>query len=360
MTRMRSACLVLLGFAACGDASTDGFVSEYFEIEPSDSDVVCRGTLAEIDAQIVRVKDTLGLPLLSPLLIDYGLAAVEEYCSAITDNFAVGGCASGSLDSTHIAAKYSSVYHEIVHGVRRANGKRGPNFFEEGIAEVLSGFHPFPYDVEIRADDIKRGPKFLAMLPQMEIEAYDYAIAGHFMSWLFATYGDATVVAFLNDDELATDVESVFSNHFGLSLQDAENDWRTSSEEIYTWGNVCDPARDLTWDGSAIEFKGRVDCDASNTIGPSILGTIRTRSNCFTLEQAGSPRVEFTASGGAAEFRQQYCSGPAGPLSPEHYQEKQVMAGEALDLPFSQCTWEVAIATELERPIDFTLRLTRP
>ena len=145
-----------------------------------------------------------------------------------------------------------------------------------------------------------------------------------------------------------------------MSLEAAETLWRTSSEVSYTWGNVCDPARDLVWDGSAIEFTGRVDCDAANTIGPSILGTIRARSHCFTPEQAGSLRVEFMATSGAAEFRQQYCTGPGGPLSPEHYQDKKVLAGETINLPFSHCTWEAVIATELDAPIDFVLRLGQP
>ena len=180
------------------------------------------------------------------------------------------------------------------------------------------------------------------------------------MSWLFATFGEAAVVGFLNDENLAADAETPFASHFGMSLGDAESLWRTSSEEVYTWGNVCNPARDLAWDGSAIEFEGRVDCDTANTIGPSILGTIRTRSNCFTLEHAGSLRVEFMATSGAAEFRQQYCNGSGGPLSPEHYQEKRVLAGETLGLPFSGCTWEVAIATELGEPIDVVLRLNQP
>lgn len=352
--------LFLLGVLGCGEAPGEAFVSEHFEVEPSDSDLLCLGLLEDMEAQFERVTDVLGLPLMSPIQIEYGQLAVDRDCSNITDNFDVGGCALGSLENTQISADYSSIYHEIVHGVRRASGKRGPNFFEEGIAEILSGFRPFPYEVDIRAEDIERGPAFLALLPQAKVVAYDYAIAGHFMSWLFAEFGDTTVVAFLNDDELATNVEVVFAGHFGMSLAAAETLWRTSSEVSYTWGNVCDPARDLVWDGSAIEFTGRVDCDAANTIGPSILGTIRTRSNCFTPERAGSLRVEFMATSGAAEFRQAYCADSDGPLSPEHYQDKKVLAGEALDLPFSGCPCEVVIATELDAPIDFVLRLSQP
>ncbi len=359
MIDVRLTGLLLVGLLGCGDTPDDAFVSEYFEIEPSDSEVLCRGLLEDMEAQFARVTDVLDLPTMSPFQIEYGPSAVEKHCSifGVPD---IPGCTVGLLDRTIIATGYSALYHEIVHGVRRGNGKHGSNFFEEGIAEVLSGFRPFPYIVEMRAADIERGPKFLAMLSGAEIKGYDYAIAGHFMSWLFAEFGDTTVAEFLNDDNFGTDVEAVFAGHFGMSLEAAETLWRTSSEVSYTWGNVCDPARDLAWDGSAIEFTGRVDCDAANTIGPSILGTIRARSHCFTPEQAGSLRVEFMATSGAAEFRQQYCTGPGGPLSPEHYQDKKVLAGETINLPCSHCTWEAVIATELDAPIDFVLRLSQP
>ena len=51
--------LLLLGALGCGDASSEVFVSESFEIEPSDNDVVCRGALEDIEAQFERVKNAL-------------------------------------------------------------------------------------------------------------------------------------------------------------------------------------------------------------------------------------------------------------------------------------------------------------
>jgi len=70
----------------------------------------------------------------------------------------VGGCSQGLREDTYVAAGELSVYHELVHAVRRANSDVGPRFYEEGIAEVLSGFRPFPYSVEIYANEITRGP----------------------------------------------------------------------------------------------------------------------------------------------------------------------------------------------------------
>jgi len=180
------------------------------------------------------------------------------------------------------------------------------------------------------------------------------------MSWLLTTYGDETVVAFLNDDRLDSATEEAFLDHFGLSLHEGDMAWRATSQTVYQWGQVCDPLRDLAWNGSVLEFKGRIDCDAPNTIGPGpdLSHTILSRGNCFSLEAAGELRIELVAPAGLAELRNSECS-PVGPLSPDHFQSKKVKAGEILDRPFAPCTWEIVISTELTKPVDFSVRLTR-
>ncbi len=359
MKSSRTIWLIFLGAAACSDTTPPGFITEHLEVEPSDSDVVCRGSLDDMEAQIVRVAAMLDVDIPFTIPVYFGQSAVDKHCNAFSD-IQLGGCARGLGEDTYVATETLFAYHELVHAVRLVNGAKGPRFYEEGIANVFSGFRPFPYYVEVYANEITRGPESLSMSAWSDFQGDDYAIAGHFMSWLLNTYGEETVAAFLNDARLSTATDEAFLDHFGLSVHEADTAWRLTSETVYQWGQICDPLRDLAWKGSILEFKGRIDCDASNTIGPGpdLQNTIRSRGNCFSLEAAGDLRVELVAPNGLATIRQQECN-PVGPLSPEHFQPKTAKPGEALDLPFAPCTWEIDVSTELTKPIDFSLRLTR-
>ena len=175
---------------------------------------------------------------------------------------------------------------------------------------------------------------------------------------------------FLGSEEEVTleAVESRFLDHFGLSLEEADSAWRTTSFEEYTWGDLCDPARALTWNGSSLELKGGVDCTQPDTIGPSYDGGITTRSHCFTLEEPGLVRVELSATAprATATFRQFGCARDEQ-LDFEYYDLRIVKEGEPRDLPMGACTWEISVTrrglilesrTPVE-PMEFTLRLSK-
>lgn len=351
----RAIVLGLLGLAACEGAESGVFITDHLVIEPSDSDLICRGTLEDMEVQTMRVAKTLGVEVPYPIQVDYGGLAVKEQCDS--SRFPVGGCAQGLDEDTNVAAQPSSIYHELVHAVRLVNGRRGPAFFEEGIAEVLSASWPLFYYTEIWADGVELGPKELAALPRSEFQPAHYFIAGHFTSWLILTRGEEVVANFLNDDELASDASAAFARHFGLSLDDADAAWRSSSNARYIWGYDCEPRYALTWDGPTLEFDGKIDCSTSNTTGP-INDIMSTRVHCFTLDQPGTVRVELIAPGGLAEF---VCRGDItdSPLSFEYFRTLQVPAGEAMELPFEQCAWRLAVKTDVAEPGDFSLRLTR-
>lgn len=354
--RLRTACLGLLGLVNCGEATPGVFFTEHLVVEPYDSEVVCRGTLDDLELQAVRVAESLRVGIPYPIHVHYGPSALAEHCIDSKKGQLLG-CARQLNEDTYIAADASSADHELVHAVRAVNGVRGPRFFEEGVALVLSGIWPRPYAVELQAATVARGPEFLVTVPWGDFQSSDYSIAGHFMSWLYATHGDEAVAAFLHDETFESDTTEAFSRIFGVSLAEAEAQWRSSSETVYTWGTLCDPRHELTWTGTALQFSGRLDCAASNTIGPSVNG-ISTRHHCFTLDQPGTLRVELLAPGGRADLR---CVEEDNwmPVTPEHFQPKKVLAGEATDLPFAQCTWRLTVASDEPGPTDFLLRFTR-
>lgn len=358
MTRTRSILSGLFCVASCGEAAP-GFSTEHLIVEPSDSDVMCRGTLDDMEAQLVRVAAALDVEVLDPIELYYGPSAVAERCIRIP-GVVVGGCADGYGADTFIASEGTSLYHEIVHGVRRSNGMRGPSFFEEGIAVVLSGFRPFPFHLGASPEQLPpvRGPAALARSPDWRIDSEDYGNAGHFTAWLIETHGQETVAAFLNDAHLADAVDEVFTDHFAISLDDAELDWRADSDAEYIFGEVCDPARALAWSGDVLEYSARLACDEPHVRGPDY-NIIGTRSACFPLEAAGTMRVQLIADSGELRLRNQKNCRTVGPLPPEHYQDKTVAASETIVADFAPCTWEVILTTELDTPTDFTLRLSR-
>ena len=359
---MTPICRIVLGLAcvaSCSDDAPAGFVTEHLIVEPTDSDVVCRGTLDNLEAQLVRVAAALDVEVLAPIEVYYGPSAVVEHCTSIP-GVHVGGCTKGFGAEIVVASEFSSLYHEIVHAVRRSNGMRGPSFFEEGIAEVLGAFRPLAFRVTANAEQIPtaRGPAALVRSPDTYIGPDEYGIAAHFMAWLIATQGQETVAAFLKDTRLADAADEAFADHFAVSLDDAELDWRATSDSQYTLGDVCDPARGLAWSGDALEYSAQLACDAPHVIGPAP-DHITIRSACFPIEQAGLVNVRLVAASGELTLRHQGDCVPVGPLSAEHYQDKRMAAGDTIDAPFAPCTWEVIVTTTLASPTDFTLRLSR-
>lgn len=353
---LRAMVLGLATVAGCGPeaATPSSFVTEHLEAEPLDSQVsqvVCRGTLDNMEAQVVRVAEILHVGLPSIIHVDWGPAAVEECCG----NY--GGCAGGLGDKGSCRRRQLLCYHELVHAVRRINGARGMRFFEEGLAQVLSGFRPFPI-IFSGSTETSSSPAMLATIPSDQFTFDDYPVAGHFMSWLFTTYGGDGVAAFLNDAKSmeAETLAAAFEDHFGLSLEAAEDPWRMAPAEYHVWGETCDPAAELDWNGTVLEFHGRLDCDEPRVLGPNS-GAILTRGNCFDLEQPGTVRLELIADSGEATLTNVECHSSG--LPSEHYQTKRVVAGEALEVPFAGCVWEILVEGEFTASTDFTVRLTR-
>lgn len=330
------------------------FHTEHLAVAAYDSDMICGGMLEDMEAQAQRVAGILGVDLPWVIRVHFGTTAVDARCSE-----RLGGCARGLGEEVQVNGDIASIQHELVHGVRLLNGVRGTQFFEEGLAEVLSGVAPYPYATAF--SPVEDGPKVLATRPRGPYALEDYQVAGHFLSWLEDEYGMPAVVAFLVDDDYtsATAVEAAFERHFGLSLAEADQAWRSGSDEWYQWGEICEPSRVLSWQGEVLEWSGRLDCTNDETLGPVVTGHIATRTFCFTPAVSGVLAVELEAPGGEAFIQlAEECSTPAG-LSDEHYHPKEVLAGAALELPFAACAWTVLVKREANEPMDFTLRLTR-
>ncbi|WAS94494.1 hypothetical protein [Nannocystis punicea] len=346
----------ILGCVACGDAERPRYVTEHLEVELYDGEVLCAGTLAIMDMQMERVAAFLGIDPPSQIPVFYGPSAVTEGCGG-----SWGGCARAS----GVFATSGSIFHELVHAVRQSQGDGGAVgtwLFEEGIAEMLSGYRWDPYSAWLHPSEIERGPEVLADFPRGEGKFIpgDYATAAHFVSWLRMVYGDGTLVAFLNDPRYLDGeaYDDAFVSHFGLSMEDADSAWRASAPEEYAWSESCDPSYALAWAGSVLEFTDTVDCEAPHTTGPRDGTYVTLRSHCFTLAQPGTVRVEFLANGGSLRLVPVDCV-DTGEFAPESYDYKSLGGGDELELPFAACTWEVQVDSVASLTLDFTLRLTQ-
>ncbi|PCC71510.1 hypothetical protein SAMN02745121_01055 [Nannocystis exedens] len=347
----------VLGCVACGDAERPRYVTEHLDVELYDGEVLCDGSLEIMDAQVERVSAFLGIDPPPQISVFYGHSAVKDGCGGTW-----GGCARAS----GVYATSASIFHELVHAVRHSQGKPGSVgswLFEEGLAEVLSGFRWHLQSELALPSTLERGPAMLAALPRGEgkFVPEDYPTAGHFMSWLRTTYGDAALVAFLNDPRyLGGDAyEEAFAAHFGLSIAEADSAWRSAAATEYLWSEPCDPARALPWTGSTLEFSDTVDCEAPHTTGPAgEIDAVTLRSHCFTLAQPKMVRAEFEAGGGRLRLMPVDCV-DTGELAPEYYDYKRLKGGETQELPLAACTWEVQVDGIAGLTLDFMLRLTQ-
>ncbi|MCY1061221.1 hypothetical protein [Nannocystis sp. SCPEA4] len=348
--------MALFACAGCSDAERPRHVTKHLEVELFDDDVICAGTLAAMDGQVERVSTMLGLDPPEKILVHYGPSAVKEHC---------GGTWNGCARASGVYANDDSIFHELVHAVRHAQGGGvvGMWLFEEGFGEVMSGYRWDPYYVQEQPDLVVRGPALLAGFPLGEDKFVpeDYPTAGHFVSWLRTKYGDATLVSFLNDERylFGEAPEDAFVDTFGTTIEEADAAWRAAGLTEYVWSDVCDPAYALTWEGATLEFTDSADCEAPHTTGPSgYLGAATLRSHCFSLGQVKALRVEFISDAGALWLMPVGCVDD-GALAPEYYEYKSLKGGEGDELLFAACKWEVQVDGIAGLSRDFTLRLTQ-
>lgn len=360
----RVAGTLALALAACTEKGEEHVVveTERLVVELYDSDVLCRGSLENMERQLERSAALLGAALPARVRVRYGWSAAAERCLGAHD-----GCTNRAGE---IAATEVSVYHELVHAVRLFNGWSGVRFFEEGIADVLAGFRPYPYQVSLAPGEVSQGPVRLLERPWSSFGVDDYKTAGHFMSWLRSVYGDDVLVGFLNlpGDVSLEAVSAAFREHVGVSIEDAEAQWRVEAAPSYAWGDLCEPSRRLPWSGASLEFAGDVDCAEAHVVGPGHDGRISTFGHCFTLEQPAVVRVEVEAdaSRAFATIRQFGCSRDPS-LDIAYYDLAIVYAGAPQELVRGACEWEISVTNpgnlresrSAVEPIGFSVRLTR-
>lgn len=353
--RFGSWVLASLALVACEGGDDAAVVhGDHVDVVPSDEDRVCAGTLDDMETSVEAFTGFLGIELQERITVYYGGSAVEEHCPPD-----VGGCAWPVDTGAAVAAVPQSIDHELVHAVRYASGIRGRRFFEEGIAIYVSAVFSNGFEaLGTPSPAEQRGPLQLYDAASKDIISDDYPTAGSFTLWMFETIGEDPSLAFFADTRYAdtSDVEAAFTDHLGLSIADADAQWRTM-ETVASLGDRCRGAIAVPWSPDGLIFESALDCDEHDTLGP-VNGALSHRKLCIEIPTAVT--LDIIAEGAATDV---YMLGdncaPNQGLDAEAYQDKRIDAATPERHEFAACTWAVVLTGEPDgRGGPLTLRMT--
>jgi hypothetical protein len=349
-----AAALALSGVGpACApdDLEDDGVVeTAHLRITSSEDNPICAGTPLLLESELERIAEALELPLWSEddkLDTRFGVDSVAEVCAPVfEDADEAQGCVRRVNGDLVLAAVEvaNTAPHELVHAVRRHSIPQGPHVFEEGLAEVLSGSDGFPLRVRYPHGDAVRGPVELLDVPLAEL-VYHYPSAASFVSWLWETYDRPTLLSFMNDPAFSDDdaVLPLFEQHFGLSLADAEQAWRSDPRPDPAWGAPCIPERTYSLANGPIELSGDFDCREPTVFGSAYFMSLWPM--CLDVTDNTRVAISFEAEHGELQvLGREPCD--AGPAGAEAYRDKWVKAGNILEEDLAGCRYRMLVSSQ--------------
>jgi hypothetical protein len=229
-----------------------------------DLDAWCPGTLPRLDSHVGALKGLFEAP--EDLVVSYNL-----YPHPISDHDVCPDIALGCiLKGTESAIATTDLLHdhELVHAVWA--DRNIPHFFEEGAATYWGG--------ALSADF--RGLTVRGVLDKhwsSPMGRREYALAGHFTSYMVHTYGVESHIALRRETSKAQsrkDFERAFERTMGLTLEEAIDDY----EEQWPYCDVeatrssfldCGrPAITLS-PGEKMYFDLDISCSNPEVVGPS-------------------------------------------------------------------------------------------
>jgi hypothetical protein len=272
---------VTVGAVGCSPHWDTSYVTENFEIETVFSDPLCEGDLQRWDQLVEGLENNLNVALAPGL----GISLWDE--SSWPDGRWCPKRAVGcySHRAHHIYATFWSLEHELVHAV--AQGALGMNepFFAEGAAEALQSA-PTRFGATLPTSNIG--------LRTLEV---DRITAGHFVRWLWETYGAQSVRELL----ASKGNEKAFAQVYGVSLASVEARYLEEAPWSYPPMFVhAVPSVPMTgdrlWEESVV-----LDCASSDAYGRvGGMATIRT----LIIETSGYYGVWTSADGLSVSQRQ--------------------------------------------------------
>ena len=340
--------------AACSEpaAVDDGVVeTSHLRISTTTDNPICAGTPILLQRELERIAAAVDLPLWDDgdkLDVRFGEDAVADACANIPlgDGVGINGCVirrDGELVASAVEVSYTAP-HELVHAVRRHAQPLGPALFEEGLAELLSGSEGFPVQAQYPRGDPYVGPVELLEIPREDF-AYYYPGALSFVSWLWETEGQSTLMGFVNDPAVA-DADAtlpLFEQHFGISLAEAEQAWREDERPDPIWGSPCIPEHTYSLADGPVEVSGSFDCSEPEVYGASYWMSLPPM--CLHVPETTRVRIAFEADHGRLQVLLREPCDP-GPSSAEADRSKTLHAGEVLEQDIVGCRFRMLVKSD--------------
>ena len=268
--RAVSLALGLLGLGCRPDYETEQL---RITLEDDAPGGLCAGDLRHLQDEVDRIERILDMRMRKPVELIYSNTAQFVDCKNTND-----GCYFPGRHRIH--ANEKAVSHELVHAVTRdCAGRRCDRFFDEGVAEALSGAVRFPRMVSRPSDNLGRSSS----------PSIDYDTAGHFTRWLLEEHGVAKIRALLD----GRDFEAVY----GESLTSAEQRWMSTAPWLYPAHAPC-PHESLSFDADGGHDLLTLDCDEPDVRSGASegMGTCRTfeieREGLYTYRSSASTWIE--------------------------------------------------------------------
>lgn len=256
----RGACLVpLLLAGGCTEPPEVAYETEHFEIAPDFDHPICAGTLAHFEEHLSFVETSLArsVPFGERIRFYWITKDLDSWCS----RRALGCYYPGTRV---IFGTGESVSHEIVHAVLNAEAQTN-YFLEEAIAELYSGVGAYR-----RGDfDTRPSPGELLWLSPSDYRfgELDYAVAGHFMSYVETEFGNGSTRALADIVVTAAgppQLEQAFERFTGISFELLESNYEAHSRRLYPGLHEPD-VREIVDDRW---YDVSLRCDEDTTLGP--------------------------------------------------------------------------------------------
>jgi hypothetical protein len=250
---------VWLALAGCTDIPAVAYETEHFEVAPDFDHPICAGTLAHFEAHLQFVESALArsVPFGERIRFYWITEDLDSWCSSRANGCYYPG-------TRVIIGNGASVSHEIVHAVLNAEAQTN-YFLEEAIAELYSGVANYNRDpLDARPD-----PGELLWLSPSDYRfgELDYAVAGHFMSYVESEFGTSSTRALASVVVTAAgppELEQAFERFTGISFDQLEENYDRYAPSYYRGLHEQDIAEilDPRW------LDVTLHCAADHTFGP--------------------------------------------------------------------------------------------
>jgi hypothetical protein len=250
--------LQVLG-VACNDAPAVAYETEHFEIAPDFEHPICAGTLAHFEAHLDFVESSLArsVPFGERIRFYWITEDLDSWCSSRATGCYYPG-------TRVIIGNGGSVSHEIVHAVLNAEAQTN-YFLEEAIAELYSGVGAYHHD---QFDERPDPGELLWLSPSdYHFGELDYAVAGHFMSYIESQFGESSTRALANVVVTAAgprELEQAFERFTGVSFEELEQHYKASANSYYRGLHEHDIAEIVNPRWLDVSLR----CDSEHTFGP--------------------------------------------------------------------------------------------